>query len=96
MAKIHTFCHTIMFVAFYPVGRELMIVEKDISYKESATGTTSSPTSEYILMRMSILAADCEWSESGTIIYQNSPFEGQGCAAHETKDGNKIATMYPA
>lgn len=73
-----------------------MVIEKDISYKESTTDTTSSPTSGYILMCMPVLAADCECPDLGTIIYQNSPFEGQGCAVHETKDGNKIATTYPA
>lgn len=73
-----------------------MIVEKDIPCKESTTGTTSSPTSGYILMCMPVLATDCEWSELVTIINQNSPFEGQGCAVHETKDKNKPAIMCPA
>lgn len=85
-----------MFVVFYPVGKGLRIVEKDISYKESTTGTTSSPTSGYILKCLPVLAAVCEWPELGTMVYQNSPFEGQGCAVHETKDGNKIATTCPA
>lgn len=78
------------------MGKGLRIVDKCISYKASTTGTTSSPTSGYIPKCMPVLAADCEWSELGTITYQDSPFEGQRCAVHETKDGNKIATTCPA
>lgn len=85
-----------MFVVFYPVRKGLRIVEKYTSYKESTPDTISSPTSEYILMCVPVLAADCEWSELGTTIYQNNPFEGQGYAVHDTKDGNKTTTMCPA
>lgn len=85
-----------MFVVFYHVRKGLRIVDKSISYKENTTDTSSSPASGYILMCMPVLAADCEWSELGTITYQNSPFEGQRCAVHETEDGNKIATVCPA